>query len=45
MGDVCAGVPVRLCPGDGGAAVGSDVGSLVVAERAGRHCVSLDLLA
>ncbi|EHC39717.1 Phosphoglycerate transporter protein PgtP [Salmonella enterica subsp. enterica serovar Adelaide str. A4-669] len=43
--DVCAVVPLRLVPGDGVAAVRTYDGSLVVAERARRHCVGLELCA
>ncbi len=43
--DVCTVVPLRLVPGDGVAAVRSYDGSLVVAERARRHCVGLELRA
>lgn len=38
-------VPLRLVPGDGVAAVRTYDGSLVVAERARRHCVGLELRA
>lgn len=43
--DVCTVVPLRLVPGDGVAAVRTYDGSLVVAERARRHCVGLELCA
>lgn len=43
--NVRAAVPLRLVPGDGLAAVRPDHGALVVAERARRDCLGVELRA